>query len=120
MDANNRNNWFLDPGPLSPWIDQFEADLAAQRYWHHAKRFFIFLQQAGVVPASPQSVPPFPLLDDYQDWLRSHRGLSEPTIARHLRDLKRLVPELGTPSLASKTSCPRHNAQGAGGSGSGF
>lgn len=32
MDANNRNHWFLDPGPLSPWIDEFAADLAAQRY----------------------------------------------------------------------------------------
>src|SRR5690554_995052 len=32
MDANNRNRWFLDPGPLSLWVDQFGADLAAQRY----------------------------------------------------------------------------------------
>ncbi|MDX0524628.1 hypothetical protein GOC82_27635 [Sinorhizobium medicae] len=32
MDANNRNHWFLDPGALSTWIEQFAADLAAQRY----------------------------------------------------------------------------------------
>ena len=29
MDANNRNHWFLDPGPLSPWIDEFAADCSA-------------------------------------------------------------------------------------------
>jgi len=32
MDADKRNHWFLDPGPLLPWIDRFAADLAAQRY----------------------------------------------------------------------------------------
>ncbi|EHK73510.1 Integrase/recombinase, partial [Sinorhizobium meliloti CCNWSX0020] len=39
---------------------------------------------------------PYPLLDDYQSWLRVHRGLSERTIARHLRQLHKLLPELGT------------------------
>ena len=32
MDANNRDRWFLDPGPLSTWIDHFAVDLATQRY----------------------------------------------------------------------------------------
>ena len=32
MDTNSRNHWFLDPGTLSSRIDQFAADLAAQRY----------------------------------------------------------------------------------------
>jgi len=152
MNGNNRGHWFLDPGPLSPWIDQFASSLAAQRYtpltiygytasarhfarwlageaipinaiddnvvrrfaehrcqcpggrqwqgvspsyWRRAKRFFIFLQQAGVAPASPRAVSTFPPLDDYQDWLRIHRGLSEPTIARHLRLLHMLMPDLG-------------------------
>jgi hypothetical protein len=31
MDANNRDRWFVDPGPLSPRIDKFAADLAALR-----------------------------------------------------------------------------------------
>jgi len=38
----------------------------------------------------------YPLLDDYRNWLRIHRGLSERTIARHLRHLHKLLPELGT------------------------
>jgi len=136
MDANNRDHWFLDPGPLLPWIDEFAADLAAQRYtpltidgytasarhfaawlgiagipidaiddnvvrrfaehrchcpggrkwqrvspnyWRRARRFVVFLQQAGVARTPLKIVSPFPLLDDYQSWLRIHRGLSERT-----------------------------------------
>lgn len=40
-------------------------------------------------------IAPCPLLDDYQNWLRVHRGLSELTIARHLRNLHKLLPDLG-------------------------
>jgi hypothetical protein len=32
MFADKHDHWFLDPGPLLPWIDEFAADLAAQRY----------------------------------------------------------------------------------------
>lgn len=32
MDTQNRNRWFLNPGPVLSWIDQFAAELAAQRY----------------------------------------------------------------------------------------
>ena len=153
MDANNRDRWFLDPGPLLPWIDKFAADLAAQRYtsltiegytasarhfatwlgsagipidaiddnvvrrfaehrcrcpggrqwqsissnyWRRAKRFCTFLQRAGVARAPLKVASPHPLLDDYQSWLRVHRGLSERTITRHRRDLHRLLPALGT------------------------
>lgn len=56
MDANNRNHWFLDPGPLSSWIDQFAADLAAQRYTPltiegytaSARHFAAWLGSAGI------------------------------------------------------------------------
>ncbi|MCI1270649.1 MAG: site-specific integrase [Sphingobium sp.] len=153
MDANNRDRWFLDPGPLLPWIDKFAADLAAQRYtsltiegytasarhfatwlgsagipidaiddnvvrrfaehrcrcpggrqwqsissnyWRRAKRFCTFLQRAGVARAPLKVASPHPLLDDYQSWLRVHRGLSERTITRHRRDLHRLLPAFGT------------------------
>jgi len=152
MDDNNRDRWFLDPGPLSPWIDQFAADLTAQRYtpltiegytasarhfgawlgnagipidviddevvrrfaehrcrcpggrrwqsispnyWRRVVRFYAFLQRAGVARAPLKVASPHPLLDDYQSWLRVHRGLSERTIARHLRHLHKLLPELG-------------------------
>jgi hypothetical protein len=32
MGTNNRSQWFLEPGPLSPFIDEFAAELTAQRY----------------------------------------------------------------------------------------
>lgn len=156
MDANNHNHWFLDPGPLSSWIDQFAADLAAQRYtpltiegytasarhfaawlgsagisldaidddvvrrfaehrcrcpggrqWLHispkysrrAGRFVVFLQREGIARPPLKVASPYPLLDDYQSWLRVHRGLSERTIARHLRHLHKLLPELGMETL---------------------
>jgi site-specific recombinase XerD len=156
MDADKRNHWFLDPGPLSPWIDQFAADLAAKRYtaltiegytasarhfaawlgsagiscdaiddgvvrrfaehrcrcrggrrwqsvsgdyWRRARRFVGFLQQVGVALPPLENASSFPLLEDYGHWLRVHRGLSERTIARHLRHLHRLLPELGTATL---------------------
>lgn len=152
MNANNRNQWFLDPGPLSPWIDQFAADLAAQRYtpltiegstasarhfaawlgsagipidlvdddvvrrfaehrcrcpgtrrWprispkysRRAGQFVAFLQRTGVAQPPLKVASRYPVLDDYQSWLRVHRGLSERTIARHLRHLHKLLPELG-------------------------
>jgi site-specific recombinase XerD len=156
MDANNRNHWFLEPGPLSPWIDRFATDLAAQqfaplsiegytasarhfaawicsagisidvidddvvrrfaehrcrcpgrrrwlsvspKYSRRVRRFIVFLQRAGVARPPLKFASPYPLLDDYQSWLRAHRGLSELTITRHLRDLHRLLPELGTATL---------------------
>lgn len=152
MDADKRGDCFLHAGPMAPWIDQFAADLAAQRYspltidgytasarhfaawlgssgipvdaidadvvsrfaehqcrcpggrrwqsvspnyWRRAKRFCAFLQRTGVAPAPLKVASPFPLLDDYQSWLRVHRGLSERTIVRHLRHLYKLLPELG-------------------------
>lgn len=56
MDAGNHNRWFLDPGPLSSWIDHFAADLAAQRYASltiegytaSARHFATWLCRAGI------------------------------------------------------------------------
>ncbi|WP_211236001.1 tyrosine-type recombinase/integrase [Leisingera aquimarina] len=153
MTDQYRNRWFLDPGPVSLWIDQFADELGAQRYspltiegyrasarhfavwlestgipmvsvddgvvrrfaehqcqcpggrrWQHvspkyarrARRFVVFLQGAGVAPPPLKAAPEFPLLDDYQHWLRLHRGLAERTVSRHLRILNKLLPELGT------------------------
>lgn len=67
------------------------------KYFRRAKRFYTFLQDIAVAPApaSPPLAPVHPLLDDYQRWLRIHRGLSERTIARHRRLLTKLLPTLG-------------------------
>jgi site-specific recombinase XerD len=154
MREKDHCRWFLDPGPLAPWIDRFGAELAGRRYsrltisgytdaarhfaawvnststpiqmvdadslrrfadhrcecsggrrwsristkyFRRAKRFYTFLQDIGVAPA-PVSLPPaaaHPLLDDYQRWLRVHRGLSERTVTRHRRLLTKLLPALG-------------------------
>ena len=56
MDANNRARWFLDSGPLAPWIDKFAAELAAQRYTPltiagytaSARHFATWLGSAGI------------------------------------------------------------------------
>ncbi|WP_328596267.1 site-specific integrase [Brucella pecoris] len=69
------------------------------KYSRRAGRFVIFLQRAGVVCPSLKIASPYPLLDGYQSWLRIHRGLAELTIARHLRDLHKLLPLLGTATL---------------------
>lgn len=163
MDANNHDH-FLDPGPLSPWIERFGAELAHQRYtpltiggytaaarhfaawlfsagisvdaidddvlhrfaghrcecpggrrwkcispkyWRRARRFYTFLQQAGVVRVAPKAKAAYPLLDDYQNWLRVHRGLSARTITRHLYHLRKLVPKLGTETGAYNATLVR-------------
>jgi len=69
------------------------------KYSRRAGRFVVFLQGAGVVCPPLKIASPYPLLDGYQSWLRVHRGLSERTIVRHLRDLHKLLPELGTATL---------------------
>lgn len=153
MDAKNRDRWFLDPGSLSQWIDQFATEFAAQKYspltikgytdsarhfavwlcsegiaidvvdddivrrfaehqcqcpggrrwqsispkyWRRAARFCAFLQRAGIARAPSKVASPDPLLNDYENWLRVHRGLSEKTIARDLRYLRMLQPKMGT------------------------
>lgn len=65
------------------------AQLLASR-----RQFIVLLQQACVARTPLKIVSPFPLLDDYQSWLRIHRGLSERIIGRHRRDLHRLLPAL--------------------------
>ncbi|AEG57911.1 integrase domain-containing protein SAM domain-containing protein [Sinorhizobium meliloti] len=69
------------------------------KYSRRARRFVVFLQKEGVARPPLKVATPYPLLDDYQSWLRVHRGLAERTIARHLRHLHKLLPELGTPTL---------------------
>lgn len=58
-----------------------------------------FLQKEGAARPPLKVASPYPLLDEYQSWLRVHRGLAERTIARHLRHLHKLLPGLGTATL---------------------
>ncbi len=77
------------------------------KYWRRARRFYTFLQQTGVVRVAPKVKSAYPLLDDYQTWLRVHRGLSARTITRHLYHLRKLVPELGTETGAYNATLVR-------------
>lgn len=68
------------------------------KYARRAGKFVAFLQRMGVTPPPLTAMVAYPLLDDYQRWLRVHRGLSERTVARHLRILHKLLPDLGSAS----------------------
>jgi site-specific recombinase XerD len=59
MDANNHDEWFLDPGPLSPWIDQFAAELSGQGHtpltiygYTSAARHFAMWLNGEAIPVS--------------------------------------------------------------------
>ena len=67
-----------------------------------------FPAKSSVVCPSLKIASPYPLLDGYQSWLRLHRGLAERTIARHLRDLHKLLPLLGTATLDYDASLIRN------------
>ena len=67
------------------------------RYVRRVRRFIRFLVHRGVLTAM---VPPAPKKIDlqivaYQEWLRHHRGISEPTIDRHGSMIMRLLAGLG-------------------------
>jgi len=81
------------------------------KYSRRVGRFVFFLQRAGVVCPPLKVASPYPLLDGYQSWLRIHRGLAERTIARHLRDLHKLLPLLGTATLDYDASLIRDVAR---------
>lgn len=68
----------------------------SRRYVERARRFVEFLAERGVVRQTASSVATAPdcRVVEFQDWLRRHRGLSEPTIELHGTLLTRLLPAL--------------------------
>lgn len=94
VDADSLRR-FADHRCECPGVRQWSR--ISPKYFRRAKRFYTYLQDIAVAPApaSPPLAPVHPLLDDYQRWLRIHRGLSERTIARHRRLLTKLLPTLG-------------------------
>ena len=58
-----------------------------------ARRFAAFLSEAGIIPAAPAERPT--LLNEFNDWMRSHRGISESTVDRYRPVIKCLLKTLG-------------------------
>jgi integrase/recombinase XerD len=69
----------------------------SDKYLNRIRRFISFLVTRGVIaPPSGAAANPFdPLVIDYQEWLKRHRGVCERTTARHGRMVMRLLPTLG-------------------------
>lgn len=69
-----------------------DGSMFHQRYARRAGKCVAFPQKMGVTPRPQTAMEAYPLLGDYQRWLRGHRGLSGRTVARHLRILHKLLP----------------------------
>jgi site-specific recombinase XerD len=69
----------------------------SRSYTTRVQRFVGYLRQQGVITAtnSPTEELPAPLIA-FRDWLLAHRGLAIPTVERHTRLIKRMLPMLAT------------------------
>lgn len=67
------------------------------RYARRAGRFVAFLAVRGVISAPPPVAAEIihPQILDYQRWLVVHRGLSDRSVSRQGRMIKRLLPAIG-------------------------
>ena len=59
-----------------------------------ARRFLLFLRQAGVAPDICPVVPP--LEARFRDWMRQHRGASDVTLDGYSRAVRRLLEVIGS------------------------
>ncbi len=66
-------------------------------YARRAGRFVAFLVERGTVPVASPVVTEIvqPQILDYQRWLCVHRGLSDQSVSRQGRMIKRLLPAIG-------------------------
>jgi integrase/recombinase XerD len=69
----------------------------SNKYMKRIRRFISFLVTRGLIAPSSCLVSKAvePLVVDYQEWLKRHRGICERTTARHGRMVMRLLPALG-------------------------
>src|SRR5665213_151341 len=72
-------------------------NVVSRKYARRAARFVAFLAERGVIPPAPPVAVEIvhPQILDYQRWLTVHRGLSERSVSRQGRMIKRLLPALG-------------------------
>ncbi len=77
------------------------SERLSTKYVNRARRFARFLGRLGLVTVSAPELPAVdPSVAQFGEWLRRHRGLSERTIARHVRMISRLLPALGADPCA--------------------
>ena len=69
----------------------------SEHYARRAGRFVAFLAERGVIPAAPPVAVEtvHPQILNYQRWLAVHRGLSDRSVSRQGRMIRRLLPALG-------------------------
>ncbi len=69
----------------------------SNKYMNRIRRFIAFLVTRGLIAPSGCLVSKAaePLVVDYQEWLKRHRGVCERTTERHGRMVMRLLPALG-------------------------
>jgi site-specific recombinase XerD len=74
-----------------------QSDRLSLKYVRCARRFILFLAGRGLVQplATPVMDPVEPLVADFQQWLKRHRGICESTIKRHGLMVMRLLTALG-------------------------
>ena len=62
-----------------------------------ARRWVAFLREAKIAKGPRSGKPPeTPLLTRFQQWMRSHRGVAEATIANYSRAIRELIQTLGS------------------------
>ena len=84
------------------------SDRLSTKYVNRARRFARFLGRLGLVTVPASEAPVIdPSVARFGEWLRRHRGLSERTIARHVRMVSRLLPGLGADPHAYDAACVR-------------
>jgi site-specific recombinase XerD len=84
-----------------------QGNRVSAKYARRAGRFVAFLAERGLVPALPPAPAEniHPQILDYQRWLSVHRGLSDRSVSRQGRMVKRMLPALGKdPGLYSATT----------------
>jgi integrase/recombinase XerD len=72
--------------------------LVSPSYLRRVQRFVQFLAESGVVASSAPAYPKpavDPHITEFLEWLRCHRGISEPTLRLRGHVMRRLLPALG-------------------------
>ena len=74
-----------------------QPKLPSKKYISRTIKFLRFLSERGVIPETPDVVGQDldARVKDFKNWLRVHRGLSEHTIAYHVKMVRKLLPALG-------------------------
>lgn len=78
------------------WASDRPKSHFAKNYIGAVRNFVDFLTKLGLVPTAVKETKPVdPLIAEFLDWLRRHRGVSEQTAELRRRMLAKLLPALG-------------------------